>query len=116
MDAFTPALILLGVAAVGVALVYGASAIVRVTRRPLTSPPFMSGMPVTEHATSRFHVRWYAVTMLFLAFDMEMVFMYPWVLVVAEKGTTAVVEMFLFLAVLVAAVIYAWREGAFRWT
>jgi NADH-quinone oxidoreductase subunit A len=53
--------------------------------------------------------------MVFLAFDMEMVFMYPWALVVAEIGTTAVVEMFLFLAVLMAGVWYAWREGVFRW-
>jgi NADH-quinone oxidoreductase subunit A len=35
-------------------------------------------MPAAEHAASRFHVRWYAITMLFLAFDMEMIFMYPW--------------------------------------
>jgi NADH-quinone oxidoreductase subunit A len=77
--------------------------------------PFLSGHEPTEHAVSRFHVRWYTVTMLFLAFDMEMVFMYPWTLVVAEEGTTAVVEMFVFLGILFAGVAYAWREGALRW-
>lgn len=42
--------------------------------------------------------------------------MYPWVRVVGEMGTPAVVEMFLFLGILLAAVAYAWREGAFRWS
>ncbi len=41
--------------------------------------------------------------------------MYPWTLVVAEKGTSAVVEMFVFLAILFSGVVYAWREGALRW-
>ena len=76
----------------------------------------MSGALPTEHALSRFHARWYVATLLFLAFDVEMLFMYPWTRAVASVGVAAVVEMFLFLVVLVAAVVYAWREGAFRWS
>ncbi|MFL6122164.1 NADH-quinone oxidoreductase subunit A [Actinophytocola sp.] len=94
---------------------YGVASLVRLGRTVTEVRPFLSGHEPAEHAVSRFHVRWYAVTMLFLAFDMEMVFMYPWALVVAEEGTTAVVEMFVFLAVLFAGVTYAWREGALRW-
>ena len=94
---------------------YGVASLVRLGRTATDVRPFLSGHEPTEHAVSRFHVRWYAVTMLFLAFDMEMVFMYPWTLVVAEEGTTAVVEMFVFLAILFAGVTYAWREGALRW-
>ncbi|GAA1080686.1 NADH-quinone oxidoreductase subunit A [Nocardiopsis metallicus] len=116
MEAFGPALALVGVAVALVLGLYALSSGVRLRRAPVTVEPFLSGAAVTEHAVSRYHVRWYAVTLLFLAFDMEMVFMYPWVLVVADKGAPAVVEMFAFLAVLVAAVVYAWREGAFRWT
>ncbi len=55
------------------------------------------------------------MTLVFLAFDMEMIFMYPWALVVADIGAAAVAEMFLFLGLLMVGVIYAWREGAFRW-
>lgn len=77
--------------------------------------PFPVGGRPREHAVSRFHVRWYAVTMVFLAFDMEMVFMFPWALVVASVGPRAVIEMFAFLALLVVGVVYAWREGALRW-
>lgn len=96
--------------------IYGAAAAVRLGRTVTEARPFLSGHEPTEHAVSRYHVRWYTVTMVFLAFDMEMVFMYPWTLVVAQEGTTAVVEMFVFLGILFAGVTYAWREGAFRWT
>lgn len=82
---------------------------------PLIAGPFLSGALPTEHALSRFHARWYAVTLLFLAFDVEMLFMYPWAVVVAEMGVAAVVEMFLFLGLLMCGVVYAWREGALRW-
>jgi NADH-quinone oxidoreductase subunit A len=95
---------------------YGVAALVRVGRTVTNARPFLSGHEPVEHALSRYHVRWYTVTMLFLAFDMEMVFMYPWTLVVASMGTAAVVEMFVFLAILFAGVVYAWREGALRWT
>lgn len=116
MDAFLPMLAVLGVGVAIVGGVYVAGAAVAVARRPLQVLSFLSGHPPSEHAVSRYHVRWYPVTMLFLAFDMEMVFMYPWVLVVATKGTSAVVEMFTFLAILLAGTVYAWREGALRWT
>lgn len=95
---------------------YGVAMLVRLGAAIVDVRPFLSGHEPAEHAVSRFHVRWYAVTMLFLAFDMEMVFMYPWTLVVAKEGTTAVVEMFVFLGILFAGVVYAWREGALRWT
>jgi NADH:ubiquinone oxidoreductase subunit 3 (subunit A) len=82
---------------------------------PVRVAPFLSGARPEQHAMSRFHVRWYALTMLFLAFDVEMLFMYPWAVVAAKVGAKAVVEMFVFLGVLMAGVVYAWREGALRW-
>jgi NADH-quinone oxidoreductase subunit A len=104
---------------IGLLVILGARALsskVRVCRTPLVRQPFQSGIAVSEHAASRFHVRWYTIAVVFLAFDMEMVFMYPWVLVVRQTGAGSVVEMFAFLAVLVVGVIYAWREGVFRWS
>ena len=95
---------------------YGLATLVRLGPILTGERPFLSGHDPAEHAVSRFHVRWYTLTMIFLAFDMEMVFMYPWTLVVAEEGVTAVVEMFVFLGILFAGVTYAWREGALRWT
>lgn len=111
-----PVATLLAVVLAGVFLLHCFGAVVRTVREPLHTGPFSGGLEPQEHPVSRFHVRWYPVTMVFLAFDMEMLFMYPWTKVVPEVGTAAVVEMFLFLGILLAGVGYAWREGAFRWT
>lgn len=111
-----PVVVLLAVVLGGVLLLHATGSLLRTVREPLFTGPFSGGLEPLEHPVSRFHVRWYPVTMIFLAFDMEMLFMYPWTKVVPEVGTPAVVEMFLFLGILLAGVVYAWREGAFRWT
>lgn len=116
MASFVPVLAVLALAVGLVGAVYGLSMLLGGPRRDLVTAPFLSGGTAREHAVSRFHVRWYPVTLLFLAFDMEMVFMYPWAVVVAEVGVAAVVEMFAFLAVLFVGVLYVWREGGLRWT
>ncbi|MFZ5850071.1 MAG: NADH-quinone oxidoreductase subunit A [Actinomycetota bacterium] len=115
MRAYLGPLLLLALLTVAVGGLYALAAALTVSRDPLQAPPFLAGGLPTEHAQSRYHVRWYAVTLVFLAFDMEMIFMYPWAVVVATVGTKAVVEMFLFLAILMVGVTYAWREGALRW-
>jgi NADH:ubiquinone oxidoreductase subunit 3 (subunit A) len=98
-----------------VAVVYLAGRALGVVRAPAEVLPFQSGWVPREHALSRFHARWYPLTLVFLAFDVEMLFMYPWSVVAARLGAPAIVEMFVFLGVLVAAVVWAWREGALRW-
>lgn len=115
MDDLVAAAVLLGVGAAIVIALHGVALLLALDRRPVVVEPFLSGHAPTEHAVSRFHPRWYAVTIVFLAFDMEMAFMFPWALVVADMGAAAVLEMFGFLAVLLVGVVYAWREGAFRW-
>ena len=116
MGGLTPLLALMALGAFVVGGAYGVARLVALDPRPLTAVPFTGGLPPCEHAVSRFHVRWYPVAMLFLAFDMEMIFMYPWTRVISIMGPSAVIEMFTFLTVLVAGVVYAWREGALRWT
>ncbi len=116
MEQYAGALVLLLVAVAAVGGLYAAGLLVAVARAPLVCPPYVAGVTPPEFAVSRFHARWYAMTMVFLAFDIEMLFMYPWTLVVADVGIGAVVEMFGFLAVLALTILYAWREGAFRWS
>lgn len=94
---------------------YGLHRLTAVDATPLVSLPFQCGWQPHEHALSRYHVRWYPATVLFLAFDVEMLFMYPWAVVVRDMGWSSIVEMFTFLAVLLVAVVWAWREGALRW-
>lgn len=100
---------------VGVSMLYWLHRFTAASPRALSVLPFQSGWRPQEHALSRYHVRWYLATVIFLAFDVEMLFMYPWALVVAKMGAAAIVEMFLFLAALLVAVGWAWREGALRW-
>ena len=63
----------------------------------------------------RFHVRYYTFALLFLAFDMEMAFMYPWAVVIKYLGWFAFVEIGFFLTILGLGIVYAWREGALEW-
>jgi len=112
---FAAALTLLGFVLLCLAGLYAGAWLLAVARPMLLAVPFTGGLPPVEHAVSRYHVRWYTITMLFLAFDMEMVFMYPWTQVISVVGPSSVIEMFAFLAVLLAGVLYTWREGALRW-
>ena len=77
--------------------------------------PFAGGHPPPVHALSRYHARYYVMALVFLAFDMEMVFMYPWAVVFVREGLVALVEMGMFIAILLLGVLYTWREGALRW-
>lgn len=116
MAGFTAVATLLGLVLLVCGAAYGIWWLAGVARSPLPATPWTGGLAPAEHAVSRFHLRWYAITMLFLAFDMEMIFMYPWTLVITAVGRDSVIEMFVFLTILLSGVAYAWREGALRWT
>ncbi|MCG6941657.1 MAG: NADH-quinone oxidoreductase subunit A [Thiohalocapsa sp.] len=77
--------------------------------------PFLGGSEPATHAWQRFHLRYYPMTLLFIAFEMEMMFMYPWAVVYAEIGAKALAEMGMFLLILSIGIFYGWREGIFRW-
>ena len=77
--------------------------------------PFTGGYPPRVHAWSRFHARYYVMALVFLAFDMEMVYMYPWAVVFVREGPIALFEMGWFILVLLLGIVYAWRERAFEW-
>jgi len=69
-----------------------------------------------QPAWPRFHVRYYTFALLFLAFDMEMAYMYPWAVVFRDLGLFAFAEIGFFLTVLGLGIVYAWREGALEWS
>ncbi len=84
----------------------------------LTEPqktPWLGGSEPETHAWQRFHVRYYSMALLFVAFEMEMIFMYPWAVVYVAEGGKALMEMGMFLVILAIGIVYAWREGIFRW-
>ena len=77
-------------------------------------PPEHGGR--TGHKTwIQFRVRYAVIALLFVVFDMEMVYMFPWAVVFKRIGLVAFLDMFVFIAILAAAILFAWKEGAFDW-
>jgi NADH-quinone oxidoreductase subunit A len=81
---------------------------------------YESGMMPVGDTHRRFNVRFYIVAMIFLVFDVEIVFMYPWATIFAPYSNTAIGgmllgEMVVFVALLLLAYLYAWGKGVFRW-
>lgn len=83
---------------------------------PTERVPFAGGLPPQVHAWSRYHARYYVMALVFLVFDMEMVYMYPWAVVFLREGGIAMVEMAMFIAILLLGVLYAWRERSLEWS
>jgi NADH-quinone oxidoreductase subunit A len=77
--------------------------------------PFESGNPPRGDARIQFPIKFYLVAMLFLVFDIEVVFLYPWAILFRRLGWFGLVEMGIFLSVLVIALIYVWKKGALEW-
>lgn len=86
-------------------------------RRPYAEKltPYESGNPPIGEPRMRFSIKFYIVAMLFVVFDVEVVFLYPWAVVFDKIGLFAYVEMMLFIFILLVGYIYAWKKDAFTW-
>ncbi|MBI5464714.1 MAG: NADH-quinone oxidoreductase subunit A [Ignavibacteriales bacterium] len=76
---------------------------------------YESGMEPVRSARERFSVKFYMVAMLFIVFDIEVVFLYPWAVSYKLLGTPGFITMFVFIAVLLVGYFYVWRKGALEW-
>lgn len=76
--------------------------------------PYAGGTLSPKPVWVRYHVHYYTIALLFLAFDMEMAFMYPWAVVFQQMGFEALVDMGVFLGILLLGLFYGWRQGALR--
>jgi len=77
---------------------------------------YESGMEPVRSAHERFSVKFYLVAMLFIIFDIEVVFLYPWAVNFRGLGMVGLVEMFVFIVVLMAGFFYVWKKGALDWS
>jgi NADH-quinone oxidoreductase subunit A len=82
---------------------------------PVKREAFECGNPPSGSAWGRFSVKFYLVAILFIIFDLEVVFLYPWAVVYRDLGWTGFAEMSVFLGVLTVALVYVWRKGALEW-
>ncbi len=79
---------------------------------PVKSEPFECGMKPIALPAGRLPIHFYVAAMLFVVFDVEIVFLFPWAVLVRELGWAGLLEMGLFLAVVVAGFVYAWQQKA----
>ena len=77
--------------------------------------PYECGFEAFEDSRMKFDVRYYLVAILFIIFDLEIAFLFPWAIVLDEIGTFGLLAMAVFLAVLVIGFIFEWKKGALEW-
>jgi NADH-quinone oxidoreductase subunit A len=88
------------------------------TRRPNAAKgePYESGIaPTTEAFDTRFSVRYFLIAVLFVVFDVETIFLFPWAVLFHRLGVFGLIEMVVFLVILVVGYFYVWRRGALDW-
>jgi len=115
-DPFFPLVVIFGLAAVVVlALLLVASKVGPKSLSAVKAEPFESGNPPRGDARMRFSVKFYLVAMLFLIFDLEVVFLYPWAIYFRQLGVFGLVQMGIFLVILTIGYAYVWKKGALEW-
>jgi len=116
MSAYVPVLVHLVVAVLIAGAVLGLHFLVGVRRPTLQKMlPYESGVWPVGSARDRVPVRYYLIAMLFILFDVEIVFVYPWAVLLRELGRLGLGEMFAFLAFLVLGYVYVLKRGALQW-
>jgi NADH-quinone oxidoreductase subunit A len=79
------------------------------------SAPYESGMTPIGPGTRQMPVKFYIVAVLFILFDIEIIFLIPWAVVFRELGVFGLIEIIVFIVILLVGFVYAWKKGAFEW-
>ncbi|MBK8210002.1 MAG: NADH-quinone oxidoreductase subunit A [Rhodospirillales bacterium] len=113
---YLPILIFIGLAVVIAGVAVGASYIVAGERPdPEKNAAYECGFDPFEDSRGKFDVRFYLVAILFIIFDLEVAFLFPWAVALGDIGVFGFWSMMLFLAILTVGFIYEWRKGALEW-
>jgi NADH-quinone oxidoreductase subunit A len=113
---YWPVLLFIAVAA-GMGIVLITLGLLVGPRRPESDKlsPYECGFEAFEDARMQFDVRYYLLAILFIIFDLEIAFLFPWAVVFKQIGIVALIEMGLFLLLLVIGFAYVWKKGALEW-
>ena len=84
-------------------------------RSPEKDMPYECGIPPAPFTWSQIHIRYYIFAILFLIFDVEAVFLFPWAVIFLETFSWVFYEMVLFIGILLFGVLYGWRKGVLQW-
>jgi NADH-quinone oxidoreductase subunit A len=116
-EAYFPVLVQVILAALVAAGLIGVSALLgKRARSPQKDMPYESGMIPSGTARERFSVKFYMVAMVFILFDIEAIFLYPWAVVYRQLKLFGFFEMLLFIALVVVGFFYIWKKGALNWS
>ena len=118
LESYLPALVFIALGAIvgsAFALLNHVLGRKRVRTREMKGDPYECGLPSEISRTFRFGVSFYMVAMLFILFDIEVLFLYPVAVQLKAFGTFALVETIVFIALLMLALVYVWRRGALEW-
>jgi NADH-quinone oxidoreductase subunit A len=116
-ELYFPVLLQVVIAVVlAVGLVGGGLILGKRTRNAAKDTPYESGMQPTGSARERFSVKFYLVAMVFILFDIEAIFLYPWAVVYRELKLFAFIEMLIFIGLVFAGFFYIWKKGVLDWS
>lgn len=85
------------------------------SKNPQKEETYECGIPTEGTSWFQFKVGYYLFAILFLVFEIEVIFLFPWAVVMKDTGITAFIEIFIFLFILGAGLLYAWKKGALKW-
>ena len=102
--------IAIALAAIGLGELFGPR-----KKSAVKSEPYESGIPTIGPGTRRMPVRFYLIAVLFILFDIEVIFFLPWAVVFRQLGLFGLAEMAVFIVILLVGYIYAWKKGALEW-
>jgi NADH-quinone oxidoreductase subunit A len=116
-EIYFPLLVQILIAAGLATVLIGASTLLgKRARSPLKDTPYESGMAPVGSARERFSVKFYMVAMIFILFDIEAVFLYPWAVVYRQLGLFGFFEMLIFVVLVLVGYFYVWKKGALDWS
>ena len=120
LENYFPVLLFLAIATVvGVAMIVSSGVLARLTgsQNPDSEKlaPYECGFEAFEDARMKFDVRYYLVAILFILFDLEIAFLFPWAIVLQDIGWFGLIAMVVFLGILVVGFVYEWKKGALEW-
>jgi NADH-quinone oxidoreductase subunit A len=116
LNSYLPALVFIGLGA-AIGLAFAALNALFGPRRniPNKQEPYECGLPSEVQQGFRFGISFYLIAMLFILFDIEVIFLYPVAIQLKAFGTFALIEIIVFIGLLMAAFVYVWRRGALEW-
>ena len=114
---YTAVVIAAAVGFIGMGIMFAASRMLAPRKHSaLKDMPYECGIPPAPYSWSQLHVRYYIFAILFLIFDVEAVFLFPWAVVFLTSINAVFYEMLIFIAILFFGIIYGWRKGVLQWT